>query len=107
MGQPGSNYDGEGMKGLARSTKNLADAFNSGWEYMKSVDSNAGCFGGLGEQTGVGRLFETKRDSLKTGMANAATVMEKLAEDVNTSFQEMDSRDAAAGQDIEKTRGEM
>lgn len=102
MGQSNgsADYDGEAMKRVAKSTRNLADAFNSGTNLAESIDSGEGTFGQVGRDVGVGGAFETACQGFAHSLGKARDQLNELAGNVESSFSDMDSRDQAQAENV-------
>ncbi len=105
MGSPEkpASYDDGLMKHVAGSTRNLADALNTGMKLAKSIESGNGTFGRIGEEIGVDRAFETACSGFEHSLGQARAHMENLADNVESSLKEMQSRDESAAEGISKS----
>ncbi|SFT58397.1 hypothetical protein SAMN04487904_10427 [Actinopolyspora lacussalsi subsp. righensis] len=95
-----ADYDGEAMKRVANSTRNLADAFNAGTNLAESIDSGEGTFGQVGRDIGVGAVFETACQGFAGSLGKARDHLKELAGDVESSFSDMESRDQAQAENV-------
>ncbi|SDP12199.1 hypothetical protein SAMN04487905_10273 [Actinopolyspora xinjiangensis] len=102
MGRPNgsADYDGEAMKRVARSTEQLADAFNAGTNFAESIDSGEGTFGRVGRDIGVGATFETVCQGFSRSLGKAREHLNELAGDIRSSFTDMESRDQDQAENV-------
>ncbi|MGJ7905533.1 hypothetical protein ACOQFL_03520 [Actinopolyspora sp. H202] len=96
------DYDGEAMKRVANSTRNLADAFNAGTNLAESIESGEGTFGQVGRDIGVGAVFETACQGFAGSLGKARNHLTGLAENVESAFSDMESRDRAQAENVSK-----
>lgn len=101
--QGGPSYDGEAMKAVASGTKDVSGTLGDIRQNMAEKTMTAEAFGAIGDQSNIKGVFDATWNQLMESVGGASQHVHGLADKVESSYEEMDSRDRGNADDIKKS----